>query len=365
MKILFLVPYPLDRAPSQRFRFEQYFGALIDAGHSYRVQSFLSYDGWKVIYVKGHLIKKILAVAAGLFKRIVAVGDAAGYDFIFIHREAAPFGLPLFEWLIAKVLGKKIIYDFDDAIWLTDRQTESGVAGAIRWRSKVGSICRWSYKVSCGNEYLCAYARQFNHNVVLNPTTIDTAYHRPVQKESSDNITIGWTGTHSTLTYLEDVVPALQYIENKFPEVVFRVISNRAPDLGALRSVRFTPWERGTEIYDLADIDIGIMPLRDDDWAKGKCGFKALQYMAMEIPAVVSPTGVNSVIVQHGTDGLICNSAADWIEALERLIVDPDFRKKIGTAGRKKVEESYSVSSNTSNFLSLFELSAISTRPTR
>lgn len=369
MKILFLVPYPLERAPSQRFRFEQYFGALTDAGHSYNVQSFLSHDGWNIIYSKGHVLRKVLAVAAGFFKRAVAVIESTGYDIIFIHREAAPVGPPVVEWLIAKVLGKKIIYDFDDAIWLTDRSTEGGLARTMRGRSKVASICRWSFRVSCGNEYLCSYARQFNQNVILNPTTIDTEYHFPSRKEANnninDNIIIGWTGTHSTLFYLKEIIPALQHTENKFPAVIFRVISNREPELPMLRSVRYTPWEKEKEIHDLSEIDIGIMPLNDDDWAKGKCGFKALQYMALEIPAVVSPAGVNSTIVQHGVDGLICKSTAEWINALERLVGDAEFRKKIGKAGRKKVQENYSVSSNTLNFLSLFELSAINTSATR
>jgi glycosyltransferase involved in cell wall biosynthesis len=365
MKILFLVPYPTGRSPSQRFRFEQYFHVLKAAGHSFRVQSFLSEAGWEVIYAKGNVIAKSFAVVAGFVRRIGAVFVAPGYDIVFIHREATPVGPPVVEWLIGKVVQKKIIYDFDDAIWLTDRHGESGLARIMRWRSKVATICRWSFKVSCGNEFLCNYARKYNAAVVHNPTTIDTSYHLPVPKGQEETLVVGWTGTHSTAGYLEDILPALQHIKNKFPQVAFDVISNRQPALNGLPSVTFLRWTKENEIHDLAQIDIGLMPLKDDDWAKGKCGFKALQYMSMEIPAIVSPVGVNSKIVTHGVDGMICRTNAEWIEALEQLIEDRELRKRIGAAGRKKVEERYSVSSNSSNFLSMFERSAIRTSPIR
>src|SRR5688500_1091441 len=122
------------------------------------------------------------------------------YDFVFIHREVSPLGPPIFEWILAKVLKKNIIYDFDDAIWLTDRHDESLVFRLLKWRSKVDLICRWSHKVSCGNEYLCRFAANFNNNVVYNPTTIDTEnLHNPsFFKQPSghlDKITIGWTGS--------------------------------------------------------------------------------------------------------------------------------------------------------------------------
>jgi glycosyltransferase involved in cell wall biosynthesis len=360
MKILFLVPYPLGESPSQRFRFEQYFNALLMAGHSYVVRSFLSSNGWKIIYSKGNAGKKISTIVGGGFRRIWVLFSIAAYDMVFVHREAAPVGPPVFEWIIAKVFRKKIIYDFDDAIWLTDNTSETAFEKMIRWRSKVGSICKWSFKVSCGNEYLCDYARQFNDNVVLNPTTIDTHYHKPQAKPDNHQIVIGWTGSHSTLKYLDEVVPALQ----KIPRVVFLIISNSTISL-PVPSARNIAWKKETEITDLAQLDIGIMPLPDDEWSKGKCGFKALQYMAMEIPAVVSPVGVNTKIVTNGVDGFVCGTTAEWITALEKLVNDPALRKKLGAAGRKKVDRDYSVSSNTSNFLSLFDRSAMIVKANR
>jgi glycosyltransferase involved in cell wall biosynthesis len=349
MKILFLVPYPLGESPSQRFRFEQYFDALSLAGHSYVVRSFLSPKGWQIIYSKGNTLRKILTITSGFLRRFWILSSVTSYDTVFIHREATPIGPPVFEWIIAKVFRKKIIYDFDDAIWSTDNTTEGSLERMLRWRSKVDSICKWSFKVSCGNDYLCDYARQFNSSIVLNPTTIDTNYHRPLPTLNNNEIVIGWTGSHSTLKYIDEIVPALQEIRG----VVFLVISNSTISL-PVPSVQNIKWTKETEIEDLARIDIGIMPLPDDEWSKGKCGFKALQYMAMEIPAVVSPVGVNTKIVTNGVDGFVCNSTGEWIAALKKLVGDPALRKQFGVAGRKKVEHFYSVSSNTSTFLALF-----------
>lgn len=353
MKILFLVPYPPGESPSQRFRFEQYFEILTSRGHQYTIRSFLLWKGWKILYSKGNVVDKITAVIKGYLFRVVDLFSVGRYDFVFIHREAAPFGPPVFEWLIAKVFGKKIIYDFDDAIWLTDKTDEGFFEEMIRWRSKVASICKWAHKVSCGNDFLCDYARQFNNHVVLNPTTIDTSYHKPVRKATSNEIIIGWTGSHSTLKYLDEVIPVLKSLEKKFSNVKFIVISNGTSPFNHVT------WNKRTEIEDLGRMDIGIMPLPDDTWSKGKCGFKALQYMAMEIPAVISPVGVNTKIVTNDVDGLICSSPDEWFAALERLITDADLRKRLGVAGRKKVEMNYSVASNTSTFLSLFDRSAM------
>ena len=358
-KILFLVPYPLHESPSQRFRFEQYFGLLQSHGYSYTVRSFLSSGNWKTLFKPGETLVKIGALTSGFVKRIIVLFISPMYDFVFIHREVSPLGPPIFEWILAKLLRKKLIYDFDDAIWLTDRQNESFMLKVGKWRSKVSLICKWSYKVSCGNEYLCNFAATFNKNVVYNPTTIDTEnLHNPsLFKEiysEQKRVRIGWTGSHSTLKYLTKIESVLQKILTGYPWVEFIVIADQEPAL-SLPSVTFIPWNPETEMEDLMRFDIGIMPLPDDEWAKGKCGFKALQYMALERPAIVSSVGVNAKIIEHGVDGFLCRSDEDWEDALKKLIEDPSLRKSMGKSGRKKVIESYSVLSNSSTFLSLFE----------
>ncbi len=358
MKILFLVPYPLQEAPSQRFRFEQYFEILAIQGYTIKTQSFLPSHNWELFFKTGNSSQKALTLIRGFLKRFYALLIAPSYDFIFIHREVAPIGPPIFEWILAKIFRKRIIYDFDDAIWLTDRVQESPLLKILKWRQKVKDICRWSYKVSCGNEYLRRFALQHNSNTIYNPTTIDYKNkHNPVwheSKEIDEQIVIGWTGSHSTLKYLHAIEPVLQKLENLFPFISFLTIADQPPPLH-LERLTFIKWNPQTEIADLLKMDIGIMPLPDDEWSKGKCGFKALQYMALEIPSVVSPVGVNTMIINHETEGFLCRSNEEWLLALEKLIIDKDLRIKLGKAGRKKVIDHYSVSSNTSNFLSLFE----------
>lgn len=357
MKILFLIPYPLEEAPSQRFRFEQYTNILSKKGWKLHFQSFLNSHNWHFFFKSGKFFGKTVALLAGFAKRLSLLFRIWQYDFVFIHREASPVGPPIFEWIISKIFKKRIIYDFDDAIWLTDRKNESTLLRSVKCRSKVSWICRWSYKVSCGNSYLYTYAKQFQQNVICVPTTIDTHHlHNPslFTKEQRNHIVIGWTGSHSTLKYFASLEGVLQKLTEKYRNLRIIVIADQPPSR-FFNGLEFIPWSTDTEMTDLLKIDIGIMPLPDDEWSKGKCGFKALQYMAMEIPTVAAPVGVNTTIIDHGINGFLCTTDTEWTDALEALINDPELRRKMGKKGREKVEHFYSVASNTPTFLSLFE----------
>lgn len=351
--IIFLCPYPQGGAPSQRFRFEQYLGLLTENGFSYRIAGFLDEETNRILYQPGHALKKSLGVITGFLRRLILLPALYQADYVFIHREATPLGPPWLEWIIAKLLKKKIIYDFDDAIWLADTSGVNRFMVKLKWQQKVASICRWSYKVSCGNDYLCNFARQHHENVVLNPTTIDTAhYHHQLKNQQDQPLTIGWTGSHSTMKYLKSIESVLQKLEEQY-RFRFVVISNRLPEM-KLKSLHFIPWKEVTEVEDLLQLHIGLMPLPDDPWAKGKCGFKALQYLSLGIPALVSPVGVNTKIVKHGVNGYYCASEEDWYRYLSELLKDHELRTRLGLAGRKKMEKEYSVQANAVNFLSLF-----------
>ncbi|MEP2668352.1 MAG: glycosyltransferase family 4 protein [Cyclobacteriaceae bacterium] len=358
MRIIFLVPYPLFESPSQRFRFEQYLSILDDRNVSFKIYSFLSLKGWRVLYTKGNTIFKVYYVVKGLVSRLkhLASASASSVDFVFIHREVAPVGPAIFEWIIVKIFKKKIIYDFDDAIWLTDIENESRLVKFIRSRSKIAHICKLSYKTSCGNKHLVDFALQFNANSIVNPTTIDTSsHHIPIKNSISKHnqlVRIGWTGSHSTLKYLKDIEAIFQNFYNS-EQIEFVIISNHLPELSF--PFRFIKWSKSSEIIDLGKIDIGLMPLPDNEWTRGKCGFKALQYMAMGIPCIASPVGVNSEIITHGDNGYLAESREDWTKFLTILVNDSLLREKLGKKGREKVEKCYSVSSNSLNFLSLFE----------
>ena len=353
--ILFLIPYPPGRAPSQRFRFEQYLDALTAHGHQYRLAPFLTVATWAILYSPGKTTAKALGILGGFVRRVRLLFAVPTYDYVFVHREAAPVGPPVLEWLIAKVLSRKIIYDFDDAIWLANTSEANKIAASVKWHHKVADICRWAYKNSCGNIYLADYARQFNLNSVVNPTTIDTVYlHNQVRDQAAPGrIVIGWTGTHSTLKYLDQLVPVLAKLEAEGLDFEFRVISNQPPVL-PLGCLVFLPWCKETEITDLLGFHVGLMPLEDDPWAKGKCAFKALQYMALGIPALVSPVGMNTEVVQHGQNGFVCATPAEWETSLRQLLADASLRQRLGEAARTTIEQRYSVNANTPNFLALF-----------
>lgn len=353
--ITFLVPYPLGIAPGQRFRFEQYFDLLREHDFDVLVFPFLNERTNRILYKQDHLLQKIWGLTTSIVRRLLLLPKLVRMDFVFVYREIVLGGPPLLEWVISHLLRKKIIYDFDDAIWLTDNENESGLLKRFRNRGKVASICRWSYRISCGNSYLAEYAAYYNKFVVVNPTTIDmrVAAISAGLRKSSNEIVIGWTGSHTTLKYLKMIEPSLMLLEKALPQVRFLFIADETPLL-QLQRVTFKKWSRRSEIADLKEIDIGLMPLPDDEWTRGKCGFKALQYMALEIPPVISDVGANKEILTNGREGYLIASDTEWFEKIERLVVDANLRKRMGTLAKERVVRYYSVESNSSNFLNLF-----------
>jgi len=356
MKILFLVPYPKGEAPSQRFRFEQYLSFLESQNYSFDFQSFIDKNTWQILYQRGNFGGKFWGILKGFLRRLWVLGRVYRYDFVFIHREATPLGLPFVEFCITQIFRKKVIFDFDDAIWLPNTSAQNRWVAWLKWHQKTAYICQKAYKVSCGNVFLSNFAQQYNSNVILNPTTIDTENHHNQLKNQAENlhkIVIGWTGTHSTLKYIPEILPILDSI-SKTISFQLMIISNQPPDFQR-NYIKFKKWNKDTEIEDLLNFHIGIMPLTDDRWAKGKCGFKALQYMALGIPSVVSPVGVNTEIIEDGKTGFLCKNADEWQKNLIQLIENQELRAEIGQKARQKVLEKYSVVSNQSNFLNLFQ----------
>lgn len=352
-RILFLFPYPEGKAASQRFRFEQYYPLLLQNGFVIDKQAFLDNSVWDILYKPGHIAAKVLGTLRGYLRRTAIMFKLHKYDYVFIHREAEFFGPPVFEWIIARLARKKVIFDFDDAIWIPNTSEHNGFFSRFKFYSNTPKVCKMAYKVSCGNSYLRNFAAQYNANAVYNPTTIDTAnHHNRIKDQSQPGFVIGWTGTHSTMQYLDALLPALARLEQKY-DFTFNVIADRPPHFN-LKSLKFTPWNKDTEIADLLQFNVGLMPLVDDKWANGKCGFKALQYMALGVPALVSPVGVNTQIVDDGINGFICTTTDDWYNALSRLMDDRALLTQLAANTRKKIEEHYSVASNAANFITLF-----------
>lgn len=353
MRLLILSPYPHSAAPSQRFRFEHYLPYLAEAGIYYKQLSFWDEATNAILYKPGLVLKKIIGLAGGYARRVGMLWTATQYDYVLIHREVTPLGPPIFEFLLSRLLRKKIIYDFDDAIWLPNTSENNKMASGLKWHGKVRSICKWAYKITPGNAYLADFARQYNKNVEVLPTVVDTQYHHASKKTKNSVMVIGWTGSHSTLPYLEPLVPVLRQLEQLYA-FRFLVIADKNPHL-ALDSFEFLPWNKNSEIDDLGRIDVGVMPLLEDQWSAGKCGFKAIQYMALGIPALVSPVGVNTQIVTNGLNGYHCPSDADWYNKLEKLLCQPDLLATMRQAAIKQIENHYSVKSSLAQFIDVFK----------
>lgn len=354
-KIVFLAPYPKGQAPSQRFRFEQYFSLLEEEGYSIEFHAFLSDKTWNALYKKGSFFAKAIGIMGSFWRRFILLFKLGKADFIFIHREASMIGPPIFEWIIAKVLRKKYIFDFDDAIWLPNYSDSNARFHRLKAYGKIKKIIKWAGTVSAGNNYLKTYAQQFNKNVVIIPTTIDLKkVHNKLADHTILPVNIVWTGTHTTMRYLDNFIPLLRKLE-KNHSFTFTIISNQKPEFD-LSSLRFIKWDKESEISDLAKSGIGVMPMEENKWSEGKCAFKGLQYMALGIPAILSPVGMNNEIIKDGLNGFLCSTNEEWEKRIVELLEDSSLRTKMGLEGRNTVQEKYSVEANSSNYLNLFKL---------
>jgi glycosyltransferase involved in cell wall biosynthesis len=361
-KVLLLAPYPSDSAPSQRFRFEQYIAPLAALGYHIELRPLLRPEEHAFLYWSGATTRKIRAVLHGAARRLADLARARSYDFAIVHREAFPLGPPLIETLL-RPLGIPFLYDLDDAVYLRNVSAANQRLAALKAPGKAACLARRATLVSAGNKHLAEWARQHNEDVVVIPTSIDTAHYVPLRRASqSGPVCIGWTGSVTTAPYLSQLVGLLAELQRE-QGVRIRLIGAGKLDVAGA-DVDALPWQFQTEIADLRDIDIGVMPLSDDEWSRGKCGLKALQYMALGIPTVMSPVGVNSEIAKGGA-ALLADEPRQWRQALERLINDAAERRRLGVAGRRQVVERYSVSAVLPEYVGALERVAAKARSPR
>lgn len=343
--------YP-DRAPNQRFRIEQYVQFLKDKGVHLEFSYLLGPQEDKLFYAPGNFFSKLGIVLRSWKKRKQDVRRAKNFDAVLIIRESIFIGPALFEKRLKKS-GVKIIYDFDDAIWKLDVSRSNRWFGFLKFPAKTASIIRLADVVMAGNQYLADYALRYNKNVHIVPTTVDTDQFTGAEHQAKSPVVIGWSGSLTTIKHFDLALPVLRKIREKYGrEVSFKVIGHHAFRNEEL-DITGVAWTKASEVPELRDIHIGIMPLPDDEWAKGKCGLKGLVYMSLGIPTVMSPVGVNSEIIRHGQNGFLPKTAEEWLEVLSQLIDNPELRKSIGEAGRKTAVERYSVLSQRERYLKI------------
>jgi len=352
-KILFIAAHRKDRSPGQRFRFEQYFDFLNANGYTCDLSFIINENDDKILYSKGKYFDKVIIVLKSVVIRLKDVLRRNDYDIIFVFREGFLTGTVLFEELLSKSKAK-MVFDFDDAIWHFDVSEANKSMGWLKNPGKTARLISFADVIFAGNQYLADYAKHHNDNVVIVPTTIDTQKFDLPPRKNSEVVCIGWTGSMTTIKHFAMAIPALQEIKRKYKEkVIFKVIGDPTY-INQELNIQGVKWTAEDEVIQLAAIDIGIMPLPDDEWSNGKCACKGLQYMALKIATVMSPVGVNSDIIQDGVNGFLADKTEEWVDKLSLLIEDEQLRRNLAENGRTTVLEKYSVKANAPLYLKYF-----------
>ena len=340
-KVAILLPYELDRAPSQRYRWEQWLPHLEAHGLDVALVPF-STPGLGAARRGGRGGRAGLLFALRYAPWLARVARAARRaDLVVVHRNACLAGPPVAEALVA-ALGRPLVYDFDDAIYLPPDSGDNALRRLARCDWRCAWVSRRAALVGVGSPLLGEWARAHNGNVTLWPTTVDTGLYRLRPEPEADALpVVGWTGSPSTAPYMRELLPTLAALQ---AEVAFevRVIGAEIDLAGHGVRGRCVPWSADTEVAETSRIDIGLMPLPDTAWARGKCALKAIQYLGLGIPAVVSDVGVNRDVVRHGESGFVVAPGGDWKGPLRTLLADRALRRRMGIAGREDVLARYS-----------------------
>lgn len=282
------------------------------------------------LHAKG-IHSTVVKLPSGSLARRKMFKQAADFDCVFLHKKA----LNPFDALWLRRCGRNIIYDFDDAIMYDPNAPDRNSTSRFRRFCRSVNLARL---VIAGNSYLAEHAMRFNGNVEVLPTSLDTkAYRIEAGPQKDDKIRLVWIGSKSTLRYLTEIRPALEEIGSRFENVVLRMICDQFFDLQNMELEK-RAWSTETQVPDLISSDIGLAPLPDNRFARGKCGFKILQYAAASLPVVTSPVGVNAEYVTDGVTGYHASSVAQWVDRMTELIQSAKLRKQMGDAGRVYVE---------------------------
>ena len=354
-KVLFICLHRPDRSPSQRFRFEQYLDHLNRNGYDCRHVFLLDEQRDKTFYARGKLLSK----AWILFRSVLLLirhSYFEKYVIIFVQREAFMLGTAFFEKQMAK--RSKLIFDLDDSIWMTqtgDIKSANKFLYFLKDPNKTKHIIEAAHMIIAGNEYIADFASKHNKNVKIVPTTIDTDEYAYVGRHNEGQVCIGWSGSVTTIIHFEFVIDALKVIKQKYGDRVRFLVVGSADFKNEELGIVGLPWKKDRELEDFRSMDIGLMPLPDDEWTKGKCALKGLQYMSFGIPCIMSPVGVNSAIIQNGVNGFLASTRSEWVDSLSKLIDSFELRQSIGKAGRNTVVNHFSIEANKALYVRYFD----------
>lgn len=338
MRVLLLSRYG-SLGSSSRLRHYQFLPFLKAQGISVDVAPLLSDRYLTTLYGEGR--RSPGAILAAYATRIPRLLTARRYDLLWIEKEVLPWLPPVLERLLL-AMAPPYVVDFDDAWFHQYDQHRLGIVRRLLG-DKLDRLMRGAALVTVGNPYLEARAHAAGaSSVLILPTVVDPArYPTTAPMDGRSRTTIGWIGSPSTSPYLDLLRGPLETLDAR--GVADVALIGAAPDALAGLPVRRLTWTEDSEAANILGFDIGVMPLADTPWERGKCGYKLIQYMACARPVVASPVGVNRSIVEHGVNGFLAETPEEWLQALDRLCADPALRRRMGAAGRAKVERLYSV----------------------
>ena len=351
MRVLALSKYP-RAAASTRQRFLLYADAMARADITFDLAPLIDANEFAAI-AQGRRASAIRAVPA-YAERVARLIRADSHDLIWIQYELFPFAPALFERL-AFLAGRPVVVDYDDAIFHTYDHSSSRIVRSML-EHKLDPLLRGARVVTCGNAYIAAHVEERGGRVLQIPTVVDVERYPLAPTRRTGRPTIGWIGSPSTWPYLEHVLPVLRSMAARHDARI--LIVGAGPSAAATGDVQVMPWSEETEVDCIREMDIGIMPLPNTPWARGKCGYKLIQYMACGLPVVASPVGVNVDLLAGGTTGLGGTDPAQFAEAVGRLLADADLRERMGLAGRRLVESHYSLAAQEGRFITALQTAA-------
>ena len=327
-----------DLAASTRQRFVQAMPYLAAEGITLDIAPLFDNAYLSLLFNQGKRHKLNILIA--YLRRAKALLRCRDYDFIFVQYELFPYLPGWFEALL-RFTKKPVFYDIDDAIFHQYDTHPNPLIRALLGK-KLVPLLRRADVAFCGNAYLKTYVAQYCPRSEIVPTTVDITHFKPLEGKTENRTPVlGWIGSPSTWDYCLPLLPLLSTFAEE--SRLSALIVGAGPKAQPRTNFEFAGWVEDNEVTDIQRMDIGIMPSPDAPWARGKCGYKLIQYMACGLPVIASPVGVNSDIVQHGVNGFLASTEAEWRMALEQLLRDGTMRKTMGEAGRKAVEERYSI----------------------
>lgn len=344
MRVLGLATYPVEAAAT-RFRMVQFIEPLARQGIELDVYPFIDSRLYGSLYQRSQWPRTSLGLVLASIRRVRELWRARKADVVFVQREAMMFGPPIVEWLVANLHKCPMVLDLDDATYVAYQSPTYGrLASKLKWFSKTNDLIRWSRLVTCGNREIAAYVKSKGRPAVVIPTVVDTTRFRPLTDQPAGDVpVIGWIGTHSTYPYVKTIFPVLERLARDF-RFRLRLVGTGENNIEIPGvEIENLPWKLNREISHFQSLDIGVYPIVEDNWSVGKSCFKAIQYMAVGVPFVVSPVGVCHEIAEPNETHFVARTDEDWYTHLSRLLSDESLRRRMGEAGRRYAVKHYSI----------------------